>query len=937
MSNDQNTPDFDSMSPEELMAWMESLAKRQGAVEGFTTAADVDVPEVDPDSVDSSSFGEYIPFGWTRDQWETQLAKEADEKAHRKAAPPPPVPQAAAEAAPPPPAPAEPMPAVASASGEPDFDSMSPEQVMAWMESLAKRQGAVEGFTTAADVDVPEVDPSTVDMSTMGEYIPHGWKRDDWLAHLAREEADKAARKAAAAEAAAAEPAADILKAPSLDDLFGSSGVLGVDEDEASELGAPVLDDLFGGADNQLPPLDDDDDFDYDDDDQYDEYDEEETVSAALSSDDPMSWLAGLAAGPGEDLPDLSGFVNADPLPDFDLPSVADEALDPMSWLAGLANNDELDFGLGDDSEESAQPAAEGAGLRATLGDVDPLEWMESLARSQGAESDELVTDANLDIQRPTAYQPDGPGYEEYSFEAGSGVIADETDAVEAPQNIRFSSQDLSDPGAWLDSLASSGGMEFASEPGGTDARSFLNDIDDDDMSEFADLDMSEFELELESSDEESAADVIERLNRAEDVTPEEMQRFFERQFDRAETIGDYNDPDEIDFDAPPIPAEIPDWLQESLDEIGPEPEEDDIAAALGLGEESDLDEVAAQMADILDMDEATLEELPDWLSADVSVAESIADIFAEEEEEIDLGAGEAVAAYSDDLMIDTSDPWVEAFSLEHENEAAMHSWYEEQIQLMQGGELAPSPVPEASVAEAILSASGALQAVEFSPETDVPMGEAQLVPEWLTGVPAASADEADSAALDWLREDTSSVDVDIPDWLAEQVDESIVLEESLPDWLVEADVEIEPEEIPDWLRETIEEPRPAVSVPAEKPLVAQEQARPASFIPAPASAPIQSPAPMTAAALNIDVPSVLQAARAHISSGEVDTALQEFELVIRANSALDEVTQSLQQLADAKEHKKNPAVHRVLGDSLMRQGKLQQALDTYRRALNML
>ena len=50
MSSD-NTPNFDNMTPEEIMAWMESLAKRQGADEGFTTAADVDVPEIDPNSV----------------------------------------------------------------------------------------------------------------------------------------------------------------------------------------------------------------------------------------------------------------------------------------------------------------------------------------------------------------------------------------------------------------------------------------------------------------------------------------------------------------------------------------------------------------------------------------------------------------------------------------------------------------------------------------------------------------------------------------------------------------------------------------------------------------------------------------------------------------------------------------------------------------------
>ena len=44
-----NMPDFDNMSQEEIMAWMETLAKRQGASEGFTTAADMDIAEVDPE------------------------------------------------------------------------------------------------------------------------------------------------------------------------------------------------------------------------------------------------------------------------------------------------------------------------------------------------------------------------------------------------------------------------------------------------------------------------------------------------------------------------------------------------------------------------------------------------------------------------------------------------------------------------------------------------------------------------------------------------------------------------------------------------------------------------------------------------------------------------------------------------------------------------
>ncbi|MEM1875113.1 MAG: hypothetical protein QXP51_05935, partial [Candidatus Hadarchaeales archaeon] len=62
------------------------------------------------------------------------------------------------------------------ADNMPDFDSMSQEEIMAWMETLAKRQGAHEGFTTEADMDIAEIDPDTVIIDEPG-YIPYGQER----------------------------------------------------------------------------------------------------------------------------------------------------------------------------------------------------------------------------------------------------------------------------------------------------------------------------------------------------------------------------------------------------------------------------------------------------------------------------------------------------------------------------------------------------------------------------------------------------------------------------------------------------------------------------------------------------------------------------------------------------------------------------------------
>ena len=58
------------------------------------------------------------------------------------------------------------------ADNMPDFDKMSPEEIMAWMETLAKRQGASEGFTTAADSLIAEIDENTAVIDGPG-YIPY--------------------------------------------------------------------------------------------------------------------------------------------------------------------------------------------------------------------------------------------------------------------------------------------------------------------------------------------------------------------------------------------------------------------------------------------------------------------------------------------------------------------------------------------------------------------------------------------------------------------------------------------------------------------------------------------------------------------------------------------------------------------------------------------
>src|SRR5215813_12174003 len=98
------------------------------------------------------------------------------------------------------------------------------------------------------------------------------------------------------------------------------------------------------------------------------------------------------------------------------------------------------------------------------LGGMDPMAWLESLAARQGANPDELVTAANLDIPVPPADTIiDEPGYTP-GYES-SKPAAKKPEPVKAapppppppePQPVAAVDDPLGgiDPMAWLESLA---------------------------------------------------------------------------------------------------------------------------------------------------------------------------------------------------------------------------------------------------------------------------------------------------------------------------------------------------------------------------------------------------------------------------------------------------------------------------------------------------
>ena len=198
-------------------------------------------------------------------------------------------------------------------------------------------------------------------------------------------------------------------------------------------------------------------------------------------------------------------------------------------------------------------------------------------------------------------------------------------------------------------------------------------------------------------------------------------------------------------------------------------------------------------------------------------------------------------------------------------------------------------------------------------------------------------------------------VQAEIPDWLADSAPDEPAepVEVAVPEIPGAAEDEdegwlegMESEDVPGWLLETLSTgEQEAVAIEEGQALLMETEPQAESVAPAPAPAPQPatpapvglSPAPVPVAAADIDVEATLNNARSKVAEKDVNAGLEDYEAIVRANVQLDTVVADLQALMKEGTHKMNPAVYRVLGDALMRQGQLQAALDTYRRALNLL
>ncbi|MBN1201209.1 MAG: hypothetical protein JXJ20_05070 [Anaerolineae bacterium] len=820
----------------------------------------------------------------------------------------------------------------------PDFENMTPEQQMAWLESLAKRQGASdEEFTTAADLDIPIPENAVIDEPGYVPYSiserpaareeappPEAEPEPTVMAEEEREPAlagDEAAPPELepeifpeAEEAAAEEPVESI---PWLEDLaaqpVGEQDEFALDFEphiletpEAMELeeASPALMELgedaaaewdleteFGFEELEAPPLE-----------EAEVLPEPEAVQPAevesgpvptgekdlLAGADPMLWLESLAARQG---------VSADELitsADLEVEIPEDAVIDEPGYVPydvitdGHRPEPELEAGEGTAEELPGTAPDELLAVGdeiETPGGADAMTWLESLARRQGVRDEELVTAADLDIpELPDDTVIEEPGYVSYSpfgeeeeyeeFEPVASMAVGEEEPADLPPEFDA----LDEPLSWLEDLAAEPETLEAAEPELKDSAAAVSP--EDPLGGMTDEEIAYAQAHGQLTPDQELAWVqrqAARLAEARlDLEAEQVE------------IGD-------EAVGPAEPGALPGWLEqireEDMLEAGEEP-------AL-LPTDADVSEWLADAADEVEQAELLIESDVDLLWAEASETQK----FVVEEEPAE--DSELAAFIRGDFALEEPDQLAEALDEEYDRRLI-------------GDELEPAWYTEAVA-----------KAVEVEAEEEVPPAEVEIPGEPVL----AEASPVDMP--DWLRdtptEADSAPDEAMPSWLIEEV-EPAAEEDAVPDWL--AEVAETPEETGlDWL--PAEEPLPELAEAAPPP-GAMEPEIPATI--EPAAIPEGDLFAQYRERLEDDpndYATRLALARALRANQQVSSSLDQYEVLVNVSQLLQDVSDDLTSVLS--EQPADPRMHRLLGDTYMRRGMLQDALEAYRSALDRL
>jgi tetratricopeptide (TPR) repeat protein len=645
---------------------------------------------------------------------------------------------------------------------------------------------------------------------------------------------------------------------------------------------------------------------------------QEPMMSEPVSSDDGdiPDWLKSMQ--PEEEQP-APQEIPQEPVPEPlqeampEAPKLSEESL--SDWQigeetpAGPVDFDKIDTGLLGTSAEEQD---------------DAVAWLESLASKHGAKPEELVTDPEARKETAPEWVQKVQSLQEQGQAEEPAQPVDEVAMPAAPvsaDDLGTSAEEQDDAVAWLESLASKHGAkpeELVTDP---TARS---ETAPDWVQKAAEAGSEHAIGERPTAPpaEEPVDDEPDWMKEAKEVGESLFDELEEAQTkeplpsaDADETgmwlrdLGEEGGFATDEAEQPAAEGDIPDWLS------GLDPEEAQLEAAAEAEVVSDMESAAEAEAAPGFAEEAELEP-PDWLQS----------------METEVSGTEAVSTLKEDAALPDWLSGMEADSSEPEGVSAPSM--EEGVISEHAGEAPELEITDSADEGGITDWLQKVESESSEAEVGEPAPEAadDNLPSWLAGLD----DDAEQAQTE------AGSDDDVPEWLrAETESEPVQAEPSTStDWKpVEAAEPPEPE-----LTVSAPEPEPKAEIPpvqaASTPPATKLEPEPTPEHPAPqVQEPYREPVNrsrtgMTGMLSAAQDPGLTEAQN-ELTRGNIPGAIERYSKLIKKGKLLEEIIFDLREAL--YRYPVEVAILQALGDAYMRASRLQEALDSYTKAEELL
>jgi tetratricopeptide (TPR) repeat protein len=575
--------------------------------------------------------------------------------------------------------------------------------------------------------------------------------------------------------------------------------------------------------------------------------------------------------------------------------------------------NEWIDDLLGDSEEE--KPEEKKAESTDDIGDLGTsseeqdaaLNWLESLAANQGANPEELITDPNARTEEAPEWVQKAQD-QDVSVEPSEPVepapVMDKAGAGDVPKWL----QDDEEPEAV---------PEMEASPPSDEPQTPVESAPVSDPM-IGDLGTS-------SEEQDAALNWLENLAANQGANPEEL----------------ITDPNARTEDAP-------EWVQKAQDaSVETSTEEETLPAPVASEEDDDmewLNEMSTQ--DSPAPAESSPEDAPEFLQEE-KTDEPTPVAPPESEAEDDMAW---LNALGDDAALLSTDEKEEDALLSESAKVKLDQ------RILTPEPSAPPPVAEDSDTPVAIE-EPAEELPEMPVEQPIETEEGDTTPTWIRRM-----DSGETPAPPPVESEPVQGDDDLPTWLSNlggETNEAPPQEEDLPDWLKSDEEaapvadEVKPVQADEW--------KPVEPATGSEDRVVKESVIPPLPLAEPQEAPVQEetkapeveseaiqPEPVTEKTATekpahkskrMDTTMLrdvtLMSGQAAMQEGNVTAALAEYEKLIKKNRLLEETIADLREAL--YEYPVDVTIWQTLGDAYMRVGRLQDALDAYTKAEELL